>query len=95
MIEWIFSTLPNLLTITLSSHRLGVTPFYAYTGYHPRWCVLETLELPTNPRGEDNLERLHKIQADLSTHLHQAQQTHKAYADRHRFPSYFDIGDRV
>ena len=52
-------------------------------------------ELPTNPRVEDHLERLRKIQADLSTHLHQAQQTQKAYADRHRLPSCFDIRDRV
>ena len=45
-----------------------VTPFYAYTGYHPRWCVLATTELPTNPRAEDHLEWLRKIQADISTH---------------------------
>ena len=57
--------------------------------------MLETPELPTNPRVEDHLERLCKIQADLSTHLHQAQQTQKAYADPHRAPSYFDIGNRV
>ena len=60
-----------------------VIPFYAYTGCHPRWCVFETLELSTNPCAEDHLERLHKIQVDLSTHLQQAQQTNKVYADRH------------
>ena len=57
--------------------------------------VLETPELPTNPRVEDHFERLRKIYADLSTHLHQVQQTQKAYADRHRLPSSFDIGNRV
>ena len=72
-----------------------VTPFYAYTGYHPRWCVLETPEVSTNPCAEDRLERLRKIQADLSTQLQQAQQSHKDYADRHRLPSSFNIGDRV
>ena len=41
-------------------------------------CV-EIPELHTNPCGEDHLERLCKKQVDLSTHLHQAQQTHKAY----------------
>ena len=41
------------------------------------------------------MEQLRKIQADLSTHLQQAQQTHKVYADRHRLPSSFNIGDRV
>ena len=35
-----------------------------------------------------------QIQAKLSSHLHQAQQTHD-YVDRHRLPSCFDIGDRV
>ena len=54
--------------------------------------MLETPELPTNPHAKDHLEQLRKIQADLSTHLHQAQQTQKAYADRHRLPSCFDIG---
>ena len=71
------------------------TPFYAYSGCHPRWCVFETPALSTNPCAEDPLERLRKIQADLSTHLQLAQQTHKVYADRHRLPSSLNIGDRV
>ena len=71
-----------------------VTPFYAYTGCHPRWSVLETPELPKNPCADDRLERLRKIQVDLSTHLQQALQTHKVYVDRHRLPSsfIFEIG---
>ena len=70
-------------------------PFYACMSCHPRWCVFETPELPTNPCAEDRLERLHKIQVVLSTQLQQAQQTHKVYADRHRLPSSFNVGDRV
>ena len=54
-----------------------VTPFYAYIGYRPRQCVLETLELPTNPSAEDHLERLRRIQVEISTHLHRTQQTQK------------------
>ena len=69
-----------------------VTPFYAYTCYHPRWSVLETLELPTNPNAEDHLEQLRRIQVELSTHLHHAQQTQKDYADHHQLPSSFDSG---
>jgi hypothetical protein len=69
--------------------------FYAYTGCHPRWCIIETPKLPINPGTEDRLERLHQIQADLSIHLQQAQQTHKVYADLHRLLSGFKIGDRV
>jgi hypothetical protein len=38
-----------------------VSPFYAYTGFHPRWFVIDTPELPTNPCAEDHLERLQKI----------------------------------
>ena len=72
-----------------------VIPFYAYTGYHSRWYIFEILELPTNPCVEDRLKKLHKIQVDLSTHLQQAQQTHKVYANRHRLPSSFNIGDWV
>ena len=41
------------------------------------------------------MERPRKIQAELSTHLHQAQQTQKDYVDHHRIPSYFDIGGHV
>ena len=35
-----------------------VTPFYAYTDYHPHWCMLETPELPTNPSEENHFEWL-------------------------------------
>ena len=41
------------------------------------------------------MECLHKIHADLSTHLQQAQQTHKDYADCHLLQSNFNIRDRV
>ena len=57
--------------------------------------MINTPELPTNPRVEDHLERLRKIQMDLSTHLRHAQHTQKNYADRHRLPSSFTIGDQV
>ena len=74
---------------------IKVKPFYAYMGCHPRWCVFEIPELPTTPCVEDRLERLRKIQPNLSTHLQQAQQTHKVYVNRYRLPSNFNIGDRV
>ena len=48
---------------------IRVTPFYDYSGYHPRWSVLETTKLPTNPNAEDHLEQLRRIQVELSTHL--------------------------
>ena len=42
-----------------------------------------------------HLKRLRRIQAEVSTHLHRAQQTQKDYADRHRLPFSFNTGDRV
>ena len=69
------------------------TPFYVYYGYHPPWCVLETSKLPTNPSAKDHWERLLRIQAEISTHLHRIQQTQKDDADRHQLPSSFNIGD--
>ena len=57
--------------------------------------MLETPELPTYPSADDHLERLRQIQAELSTHLHRAQQTQKDDVDHHRLPSSFDIGDHV
>ena len=94
MFGQIFYTLLNFLIIILST-SIRVTPFYAYRGYHPHWSVLTILELPTNPNAEDHLEQLQRNSAELSTYLHHAQQTQKDYGDRHRRPSYFDIGDRV
>ena len=32
-----------------------VSPFYAYTGFHPRWSVIDTPERPSSPRVEDHL----------------------------------------
>ena len=87
MIRQIFYTYNNSIH---SSTR--VTPFCAYIGYHPHWCVLESPELPTNPSVEDHLEQLRRIQAEISTHLHRAQQTQKDYVDLHRLPSSFNIG---
>ena len=91
----IFSTSPNFAYNNSVHSSTMVTLFYSYTGCHPPWYVLETPELPANTCAEDRLERLRKIQEDLSTHLQQAQQTHKVYADHHRLPFGFNIGDRA
>ena len=72
-----------------------VTPFFAYIGYHPRWCLLETPELPTNPTAQDRLNWLQQVQSELSTHLQEAQATHKSNVDRHQLSSPFRLGDRV
>ena len=72
-----------------------VTPFYAYTGYHPRWCLVEPLELPTNPSAQDHLGQLQQIQTQLSNHLREAQLRYQSNADRHRLPSTFQVGDQI
>jgi hypothetical protein len=95
MIGQISCTSPSFAYNNSVHTSTKVTPFYAYTGCNPRRSIIETPEWPTHPSVEDRLERLRRIRADLSTHLQQAQQTHKVYADRHRLPSSFKIGDRV
>ena len=64
-----------------------MTPFYAYTGNHPRWCLLEIPVISPNPSAEQHLRRIQKIQVELSSHLQKALAQHKANADRHRLNS--------
>ena len=72
-----------------------VTPFFAYTGNHPRWCIVDLPEVARNPSAEHHLHRLHRIQLALSSHLQAAQAQHKTNADRYRLKSPFKVGDRV
>ena len=79
---------------------MGYTPFFANTGYHPRWMVLEYLETSNNPTVQDCLLQLKDIQVKLSNHLLHAQASYKKAADRHRLDSSkdepkFRVGDRV
>ena len=71
MIGWIFSSFSNLLIITLSNYRLGLHHF----------MLIQAIIFGGVYSKLRNLERLHKIWADLSTNLHQDQQTQKYYAD--------------
>ena len=79
---------------------MGCTPFFANTGYHPRFMALEHLEISNNPAVEDRLTQLKEVQSRLSSHLLQAQIAYKKAADRTspwfliREPT-FRVGDRV
>ena len=46
-----------------------VTPFYAYTSNHPRWCLLEIPVISPNPSAALYLQWLQQIQVELSSHL--------------------------
>ena len=72
-----------------------VTPFFAYTGHHPRWNFLELSEVPTNPAAENRVSHIRHIQEEVLTHLERAKASHKTAADRHRLPHNFQKGDLV
>ena len=77
-----------------------ITPFFANTGVHPRWTILDHPRISKNPAAEDRLRHIREIHIALSHHLHHAQATHKKFADRHRLNSSpekpkFQVGDRV
>ena len=49
----------------------GYTPFFANTGYHPRWTIIESLEISKNPTVEERLRQLQEVHVALSYHLHE------------------------
>jgi hypothetical protein len=63
------------------------SPFFANTGYHPRWMMLEHSDISNNPTVHERLLQLKDIQAKLSDHLHHTQASYKKAADRHRLDS--------
>jgi hypothetical protein len=79
---------------------IGYTPFFANTGRHPRWMMLEYVEDSNNPAIIDHLKELKEIQLKLTDHLRDAQAKYKKAADQDRLNSStetpkFRIGDRV
>ena len=78
----------------------GFTPFFANTGYHPRWMMLEYPKVSNNPAVKDRLEQLKEVQANISDNLLHTQAKYKKVADKHRLDSTlenpkFKVGDRV
>jgi transposase InsO family protein len=74
---------------------IGVSPFYALTGQHPRWDFA-TPGSPVNPSAEDRLDRLQSIHEELREHLLAAQEHQKKAADRYRKATpVYQVGDKV
>jgi hypothetical protein len=76
------------------------TPFFANTGYHPRWTLLEHPEDSKSPTVESRVIQIREIQTELSHNLRDAQAAHKKAADRFRLDSSpndpkFKVGDSV
>ena len=57
----IFLTPPDLLTMAENLHD-NVTPLFAYTDNHPRWCILDLPEVSRNPSATHHLHRIQQIQ---------------------------------
>ena len=78
----------------------GFTPFFANTGYHPRWMMLEYPKVSNNPAVKDRLEQLKEVQANISDNLLHTQAKYKKVTDKHRLDftlenPKFKVGDRA
>lgn len=74
----------------------GFSPFYALTGYHPRWNFLAPSPSSEVPAADARIQHLQDIHSDLVHHLGRAQEQQKVVADRHRStPPSFQVGDQV
>ena len=78
----------------------GFTPFFANTGYHPRWMILEYPKVSNNPDVKDSLEQLKEVKANISDNLLHTQAKYKKVADKHHSDSTledpkFKVGDQV
>ena len=58
------------------------TPFFANTGYHPWWMMLEYLKVSNSPLVQDHLEQLKYIQFKLSNHFFHVEAKYKKVAYR-------------
>ena len=63
------------------------TPFFANTGYHPWWMMLEYLKVSNSPLVQDHLEQLKYIQFKLSNHFFHVEAKYKKVAGRHPLDS--------
>jgi hypothetical protein len=73
----------------------GQSPFFANTGYHPRFGILP-VQQPTVPAAEDHARAIQQLQAELKLQLAAAQARYKHQADQHRIPHpAYQIGELV
>ena len=77
------------------SASTGFTPFFAHTGYHPRFEIF-TSEETRVPSVEERLETLKRVHEDLKVNLAKAQAAYENHANKHRKePPSLKPGDRV
>ena len=71
----------------------GQTPFFSNFGFHP--TAPSSLLRPDNPDAADYLDTLRDIQITISRELELAKARQAEYANLHRRPLSFSVGDRV
>ena len=74
----------------------GFSPFFALTGYHPRWNFLTPNPSSKVPTADARSQQLQSIHSELLHHLTREQEQQKVVADRHRsVPPSFEMSDQV
>jgi hypothetical protein len=76
----------------------GFTPFFLNYGRHPHLplqTAMRDIGSSPNPAAAATVQELYDHIERAKTHLHRAQETQKKFADRHRRPVTYAVGDRV
>jgi hypothetical protein len=74
---------------------IGMTPFYATYGYHPRHPARVSIAKQDNPAGTTYVQTIHDAVKKAKQLLEGAQQRQKAYADSKRRDITFNVGQAV
>jgi hypothetical protein len=80
-----------------SSHHssIGCSPFYALYGHEPNLGLVPTVTDTTSPSVADTVAELQAQATVLKEQLAQAQNKMKTWADKHRRPQEYQVGERV
>lgn len=79
-----------------SSKSTKVTPFFANLGHHPRANSLPARRMESSPfEAEKWTSKIQETLKQLTAELKTAQKFQKKFADRHRLPMEFKVGDSV
>ena len=71
-----------------------MTPFFANQGYHPQFST-KVISTSTLPAAEDHVKQIETTLAELRSTLEISQQNYTTYANQHRQPHNFKVGDLV
>eukprot|EP00798_Chlamydomonas_sp_ICE-L_P020253 gene20253-27007_t len=79
-----------------SHHRsIGTTPFYANYGFHPASPAALIVTSDVSSEAADYMSHLKDVQASVTRELELSKAQQAEYADRHRRPLQFSVGDQV